>query len=157
MSAGEYQRYRFGPLERRGLIGSLRPAQVIVIAASLTGGVILMRALSSGAGVVAALALALLAVAFCFWPISGRSAEAWLPVVGRHAARHALGTSRPALARPAAPEHDSTADGRPEPIAALPEVGARPRAARGAVPRRDGRRAQGPARTLVHGGAGGAG
>ena len=25
MNAGEYQRYRFGPLERRGLIGSLRP------------------------------------------------------------------------------------------------------------------------------------
>ncbi len=63
MSASEYQRYRFGPLERRGLIGSLRPAQVILIAASLTGGVILMRALSSGIGVVAALALALLAVA----------------------------------------------------------------------------------------------
>ena len=59
MSASEHQRYRFGPLERRGLIGSLRPAQVIVIAVSLTGGVILMRALSSGAGVVAALALAL--------------------------------------------------------------------------------------------------
>ena len=34
MNAGEYQRYRFGPLERRGLIGSLRPVQVIVIPAN---------------------------------------------------------------------------------------------------------------------------
>src|SRR3990170_7237326 len=87
----EHQRYRFGPLERRGLIGSLRPTQVIVIAASLTGGVILMRSLSSGAGVAAALALALIAVVFCFWPISGRSAEEWLPIVGRHAARRVRG------------------------------------------------------------------
>ena len=43
MTTGESQRYRFGPLERRGVIGSLRPAQVTLIAASLTGGVILMR------------------------------------------------------------------------------------------------------------------
>ena len=75
MNASVYQRYRFGPLERRGLIGSLRPAQVILIAASLTAGVILMRTLASGTGAVAALALALLACAFCFWPISGRAIE----------------------------------------------------------------------------------
>src|SRR5215217_4227501 len=59
MSTNEHRRYRFGPLERRGLIGSLRPAQVLVIAASLTVGVILMRALTGGTGVVAALVLAL--------------------------------------------------------------------------------------------------
>src|SRR6266508_6776053 len=91
MSASESQRYRFGPLERRGLIGSLRPTQVVVVAASLTVGVILMRTLAGGAGVVSALGLALLALAFCFWPISGRSAEAWLPIVSRHAARRARG------------------------------------------------------------------
>src|SRR3954462_9493579 len=85
MSTNEHRRYRFGPLERRGLIGSLRPAQVLVIAASLTVGVILMRALTGGTGVVSALVLALLAVAFCFWPIEGRSIEEWLPVVSRHA------------------------------------------------------------------------
>ena len=36
MNTGESQRHRFGPLERRGLIGSLRPVQVMVIAVSLT-------------------------------------------------------------------------------------------------------------------------
>ena len=122
MSAGEYQRYRFGPLERRGLIGSLRPAQVILIAASLTGAVILMRALSSGIGVVSALALALLTIAFCFWPISGRSAEAWLPIVGRHAIGRALGRE---VRRSPAPQVGTrpATDGRPEPVAALHEVG----------------------------------
>ena len=59
MSTHEHQRYRFGPLERRGLIGSLRPTQVIVIAASLTGGVVSMRVLTGGAGIFSALVLAL--------------------------------------------------------------------------------------------------
>src|SRR5216117_1035280 len=122
MSTSEYQRYRFGPLERRGLIGSLRPTQVILIAASLTGAVILMRALSSGIGVVSALALALLMVAFCFWPISGRSAEAWLPIVGRHSAAWMLGRR---IRRSPAPQAGTrlATDGRPEPVAVLPEAG----------------------------------
>ncbi|HZR92273.1 MAG TPA: SCO6880 family protein [Gaiellaceae bacterium] len=122
MSATNYQRYRFGPLERRGLIGSLRPTQVVVLAASLGGSVILLRTLSSGGGVVAALALSLTAVGFCFWPIGGRSAEAWLPIVGRHAARVALGTG---MRRSPAPQAGTrlAADGRPEAVAALPEAG----------------------------------
>ena len=122
MSSGEYQRYRFGPLDRRGLIGSLRPAQVILIAASLTGGVILMRTLASGTGAVAALALALLACGFCFWPISGRSAEAWLPIVGGQAVRRALGRHVQYSPSPQAGTRPKD-DGRPEPIAALPEIG----------------------------------
>jgi hypothetical protein len=122
MSSGEYQRYRFGPLERRGLIGSLRPTQVILIAASLTAGVILMRSLAGGVGIVAALALALLTVAFCFWPISGRSAEAWLPIVGRHSAAWMLGRR---IRRSPAPQAGTrlATDGRPEPVAVLAEAG----------------------------------
>lgn len=122
MSTSEHQRYRFGPLERRGLIGSLRPTQVIVIAASLTGGVMLMRTLSSGIGVVLALAPALLAVALCFWPINGRSAEAWLPIIGRHAARRARGHQIQRSPAPRAGTRLAT-DGRPEPVTALPEAG----------------------------------
>ena len=42
MPESEIRRYRFGPLERRGLIGSLRATQVIPMAVSLadpdTGG-----------------------------------------------------------------------------------------------------------------------
>lgn len=122
MSAGEYRRYRFGPLERRGVIGSLRPAQVILIAASLTLAVLLMRALSSGIGVVLALALALLAAAVCFWPIGGRSAEAWFPIVGRHAGRRALGWHRQRSPAPLAGTR-LAGGGRPETVAMLPEIG----------------------------------
>jgi hypothetical protein len=122
VSASEYRRYRFGPLERRGVIGSLRPAQVIVMAASLGGSVILLRTVSSGVGVVAALALSLLAAGVCFWPIGGRSAEAWLPIVGRNSARVVFGDR---VQRSPAPQAGvwSAVGGRPESVAALPAVG----------------------------------
>ena len=45
MSETELRRYRFGPLERRGLIGSLRVTQVIPMAVSLASAVVLMRIL----------------------------------------------------------------------------------------------------------------
>ena len=120
MNTGEHQRYRFGPIERRGLIGSLRTTQVIVIAVSLTGAVILMRVLASGAGIASALALALTSVVFCFWPISGRSAEEWLPVVSRHVARRLRGQQVRLSPAPQAGARPAI-DGRPEPVAALPE------------------------------------
>ena len=48
MSASEQRKYRVGPVERRGLIGSLRAALVIVIAAGLRGGVLGVRWLGGG-------------------------------------------------------------------------------------------------------------
>src|ERR1700674_3007805 len=121
MSTREQQRYRFGPLERRGLIGSLRPIQVMLVAASLTGGVILARFVSNGAGFAAALALVLVTAVFCFWPIGGRSAEEWLPIVGRHAGRR-LRRRRVQLSPAPQAGTRATPDGRPEPVAELPEA-----------------------------------
>lgn len=121
MSAGE-ERYRFGPLERRGLIGSLRVPQVLAIAAGLTGAVILMRTVSGGAGIVAALAVAFGAVVFCFWPIGGRSAEEWLPIAGRHAVRRVRGRHVFVSGAPQAGVRPG-AEGRPEPVVRLPEAG----------------------------------
>jgi len=121
VSTREHQRYRFGPLERRGLIGSLRPTQVFVIGGSLTGAVILMRSLSSGTGVAAAVTLSLIGVVFCFWPINGRSAEEWLPIVGHYAAQRLRGRQVRLSPAPQAGARTTTA-GRPEPIAALPEA-----------------------------------
>src|SRR5436189_6059328 len=87
MPESEIRRYRFGPLERRGVIGSLRATQVIPMAVSLAAAVVLMRTLPSGAGLFAALGLVLGVGAFCFWPVSGRSAEEWLPTGVAHARR----------------------------------------------------------------------
>src|ERR671937_1361121 len=94
MSETEIRRYRFGPLERRGLIGSLRVTQVIPMAVSLAAAVVLMRMLPGGGGVVVALGLVLAVAAFCFWPVSGRSAEEWLPIAAAHIWRRAKGSHR---------------------------------------------------------------
>src|SRR5436190_23179413 len=80
-----------------------------------------MRALSGGAAIISALALALLAVAICFWPIEGRSAEEWLPVVARHVSRRARGRRIRLSPAPQAGTRPAT-DGRPEPVTALPEA-----------------------------------
>ena len=108
MSTGEYQRYRFGPLERRGLIGSLRPAQVIVIAVEPhAGGDSDACALERRRASSPRSPSRLLAAAFCFWPIGGRSAEEWLPIVARHAAATALGHATSSGHRRRRPEHGS--------------------------------------------------
>jgi hypothetical protein len=115
----ELHRYRFGPLERRGLVGSLRPVQVFVLAASLTTGVFVMRLLTGGAGVLAAFGVVLAALAFCFWPIAGRSAEEWLPIVGRLVARRLRGRNRGVSTAPQSGVRQG-ADGRPRPVVSLP-------------------------------------
>jgi hypothetical protein len=118
----EARRYRFGPLERRGLIGSLRPAQLVIIAAALVGAVLLMRFLPAGAGIFSALALALAATAVCFWPVAGRPAEEWLPVAARHAAQRARRTHRYLSGAPEAGV-SVEASGRPAPAVSPPRAG----------------------------------
>ena len=114
----DIRRHRFGPLERRGLVGSLRPAQVAVLATTLTAGVLILRLLPSGAGALAATGLVLVSIGFCFWPIAGRSAEEWLPVSGRFVLRRLRGRNRHLSAAPQS--GISMRDGRPRPVASLP-------------------------------------
>jgi hypothetical protein len=121
MSETEIRRYRFGPLEQRGLIGSLRATQVIPMAASLAAAVILMRTLPSGAGLFAALGLVLAVAAFSFWPLNGRSAEEWLPIAAAHAWRRLSGRHRRISVAPAAGVRANDT-GRPEPAVALPDA-----------------------------------
>src|SRR5262249_21724331 len=110
----------FGPLERRGLIGSLRPGQVLAIAGSLVLSVLLLRSLPGAPGLFAALGLALAAAAFCFWPIAGRSSEEWLPIAGRYGRQRATGKHRYRSAAPGVGVRIDS-DGRPKPVVALPE------------------------------------
>ncbi len=119
MPETEFRRYRFGPLERRGLIGSLRSTQVIPMAASLALAVVLMRTLPSGAGLFVACGLVLAVGAFCFWPLSGRSAEEWLPIAAAHTKRRMLGAHRRASAAPDFGVRVGES-GRPEPVVDLP-------------------------------------
>jgi hypothetical protein len=82
--------YRFGPLERRGLLGPLRLGQVAVVGASLLIGVELLDRVGGGAGVVAALLLLVAALGVTTAPISGRTVEEWAPVAASCGVRHLL-------------------------------------------------------------------
>ena len=77
----EARRYRFGPLERRGLVGGLRTSQVIVIGATLAVVIGLLQVSRSTGMVLAVLVVILASAGFCFAPIAGRTAEEWTPIV----------------------------------------------------------------------------
>ncbi len=91
---GERVRYRFGPLEHRGLLGPLRTGQGVSLAGALLLAVVLLDSLGGGAGVVAALAELICAIAVTSAPLQGRSAVEWAPVGFHFALRRASGRGR---------------------------------------------------------------
>lgn len=86
--------YRFGPLERRGLIAGWRGGQIAVVAAGVMVAIVVLRRRPT----LPAIAVALVAVAACvaaaWWPVAGRTAEQWLPTVVRWGAAGAGGARR---------------------------------------------------------------
>lgn len=84
-------RFRFGALERRGVLAGLRGAQLAIVFSSALVAVVILRTVPSISG----LALATLSAAFgaflAFVPLSGRTAEEWMPVVGSWALRSVTG------------------------------------------------------------------
>ena len=121
--AEQPRRYRFGPLERRGLVGSLRGQQVVVLGTALITGVLAMRTSPTGGGVPVAIGIVLLASGLCFWPLAGRSAEEWAPIAIRHTWRRLRGRDRYRSPSPTAGVTRGR-DGNPVPVVALPEVAA---------------------------------
>ncbi|HEX8104578.1 MAG TPA: SCO6880 family protein [Solirubrobacteraceae bacterium] len=72
--------FRFGPLERRGVVGSLRVGQVLVTGIACCLAVVVFRTAPNGAGFVTALGLVAGAAVIGFVPFRGRTAEEWAPV-----------------------------------------------------------------------------
>ena len=73
--------YRFGPLERRGLLGPLRAGQALVLAAGAVGAVVALNAAPSAGGATLALAAVAGAAAFAFVPLGRHTAADWAPLV----------------------------------------------------------------------------
>ena len=74
-------RYRFGPLERRGVLAGLRVTQLLILG---LGGVVIVasvRALPPGPALASVLMIGLLATFAAFVPIGGRALDEWLPVL----------------------------------------------------------------------------
>lgn len=88
------KQFQFGPLERRGLIAGWRGGQVACVAAGMVVGVGVLRELPTIVGVVAAGGCVTLSAFMACWPIAGRTAEEWAPVVARWMLEVASGAGR---------------------------------------------------------------
>ena len=77
-------RYRFGPLERRGLVAGWRGGQIAAVAVSLVVAVGILRAHPSLAGAALAFVVVAAGVTVATWPVAGRTAEQWAPDAVRH-------------------------------------------------------------------------
>jgi hypothetical protein len=102
-------RYRFSPLERRGVIAGWRGGQIASVAVSLVLGVLALRSRPSIGGIVLALVSVVVGVALAFWPILGRTGEQWLPLVARWLWLAATGSRRQLASSPLG-GHEATVD-----------------------------------------------
>lgn len=84
-------RYRFSPLERRGIIAGWRGGQIASVACSLVLAVLFLRARPSPPGLTVAIVAVTAGVTVAFWPIRGRTAEQWFPLVSRWVAQGPVG------------------------------------------------------------------
>ena len=91
MDAQQRTRYTFGPLEQRGLIGSLRPAQTLVLGIALLTIVVVLAGHHGADGMAVAAVVATAALVTVFARARGRALEAWIPILGRFVARRATG------------------------------------------------------------------
>ncbi len=86
--------YRFGPIERRGILGSIRAGQALVLGLAAVLGVAVLDRVPSAAGALAATTLIAAAIALATIPIGSRTAEQWTPVAGAFAIRRVGGRAR---------------------------------------------------------------
>ncbi len=117
-------RYRFPPLERRGVIAGWRGGQIASMATSLVVGVLSLRASPSVGGVLIAVVTVACGVAASFWPIRGRTAEQWLPLVARWV--WSGGDGRVQLAPAPGRGHAATVEAPCGPMTVAPAGGERP-------------------------------
>jgi hypothetical protein len=87
-------RYRFGPLERRGWIGALRPGQLAILSTAVFLTILAVQALKSGVGLFLGVLILSFGALLTFVPLYGRPLNEWVPVIGVFMARKATGRSR---------------------------------------------------------------
>jgi len=73
--------FTFGPIERQGLVGSLRLSQAGILIVGCAIGVALVRALPAGRGLLLAIVVVGVACGIAFATVRGRTVEQWLPVI----------------------------------------------------------------------------
>ena len=122
MAEPDPRRYRFGPLERRGVVGGLRPGQVGIVATALAGTVLLLNVSSAPPVALLAIALALAGTGVAFYPFAGRTLEQWVPVASAWGLRRFRGAGRYRSAAPRAGVRGREGSVLLEPTADLPDA-----------------------------------
>jgi hypothetical protein len=92
--AAEVPRYRFGPLERRGVIGSLRPGQLAVLGVAVFATVLTVQVARGGVGLAIGAMLMSLGAVAVFIPFGGRTLDEYIPVVAVFILRRLRGRHR---------------------------------------------------------------
>ncbi len=127
MSPGERLSYRFGPLERRGILGPVRPGQAAMLALGALLAIAILDQVPTATGLLVATLLFGAAVVLAVAPVGGRTLEQWAPVVSAFALRIAR---RRTLFRSATPARGVTTGtardiGHPDPATPAPLGGVR--------------------------------
>jgi hypothetical protein len=92
--AAQMPRYRFGPLERRGLIGNLRPGQLVLLGLCVFATVVTVQILRSGLGLALGSFILVVGAIATFVPFGGRVVHEWIPVMAVFGARRLTGKHR---------------------------------------------------------------
>src|SRR6266571_20672 len=74
-------RYRFGPLERRGLVGSLRAGQVAIVGVAVLLVIVIVEAIRNGVGLGIGAMILGVGMLGTFVPFGGRTLNEWVPVM----------------------------------------------------------------------------
>lgn len=79
--------YRFGPLERRGLLGPVRAGQAVAIALGASVAIGVLDHLPNGQGALLAATALAAALATTTVPVGGRTLEEWVPLLAGFSVR----------------------------------------------------------------------
>ena len=96
---GERLTYRFGPLERRGILGQIRAGQAVAVAAGALAAIVVLDRAPTAAGAFLGTLLVAASLLVAFAPVGRRTVDEWLPVVASFGVRRARGRLRLPLAR----------------------------------------------------------
>ena len=113
---GERLTYRFGPLERRGILGQLRGGQAAAVAAGALAAIVVLDRAPTAAGAFLGTLLLAGALFVAFAPVGRRTTDEWIPVAVSFGLRFVRGRLR---FRSSAPAGGMTAAERPGPLRRL--------------------------------------
>jgi hypothetical protein len=83
--------YRFGPLERHGLLGPIRLGQALAVGVGAVAAVIALDTGGGPSGALIGILLLGVSIVLAAVPLGGRTAEQWLPVLAAHNVRMVSG------------------------------------------------------------------